>query len=194
MELNPRDNSIKRRSAVHHVSATITAGNDTYSLQEKALGHLVIRLPEINTEARKAIKLVTGLELPSKPLTSVENNHFVINWISPDEFLLLTADKIEAGVESKLREKMSGHFSIADVSGGQTMLVLSGERAESIIKKSAPYDIHPSNFPVGKVVTTVFAKSQVVIRRTGADSFELIIRRSFSDYLWQWIVDAGKRA
>jgi sarcosine oxidase subunit gamma len=194
MELNPKDKSIKRRTPMHHVSAKTPTGNDTYSLQEKALGHLVIRLPETNSDARKAIKRVTDLDLPSKPLTSVENNNFVINWISPDEFLLLTADKIEAGVESKLREEMSGHFSISDVSGGQTMLVLSGERAESIIKKSAPYDIHMNNFPVGKVVTTVFAKSQAVIRRTGADSFELIVRRSFSDYLWQWIVDAGSRA
>ncbi len=193
MNLIPEDVSIERRLAMHHVSAQVPAGNDHYSLQELALGHLVIRVPAENESARKAVKAVTNLYLPRLPLTSVENKQFVINWISPDEFLLLVADKIEFAVEEKLREEMSGHFAIANVSGGQTALLLSGKNAETILKKSSPYDFHRSNFPTGKVITTVFAKSQAVIRRTADDSFQLIVRRSFSDYIWQWIVDAGSR-
>ena len=193
MNLIPEDVSIERRLAMHHVSAQVAAGNDHYSLQELALGHLVIRVSAENESARKAVKAVTNLYLPRLPLTSVENKQFVINWISPDEFLLLVADKIEFAVEEKLREEMSGHFAIANVSGGQTALLLSGKNAETILKKSSPYDFHRSNFPTGKVVTTVFAKSQAVIRRTADDSFQLIVRRSFSDYIWQWIVDAGSR-
>ncbi len=194
MELNPKDTAIQRRLSMHHVAQKHPATSDYYSLQEIALGHLIVRIPASNTEAMKAIKSVTGLDLPTKALTSAENNHFVINWISPDEFLILTADKTEHGLEAKLREKMQGHFAIVDVSGGQTVLSLSGERAESILKKSTTCDVHLSVFPIGKVVTTVFAKSQVVLRRTGEDNFQLIVRRSFSDYIWQWIIDAGSRA
>ncbi len=194
MELNPKDTTIQRCLSMHHVAQQFPAGNEHYSLQEMALGHLIIRIPESNTDAIKALKSVTGLDLPTKPLSSIENNHFVINWIAPDEFLILTADKTEHGLEAKLREEMKGHFAIVDVTGGQTVLTLSGERAETILKKSTTYDVHMSNFPVGKVVTTVFAKSQVVLRRTAEDSFQLVVRRSFSDYIWQWIVDAGSRA
>ncbi len=107
---------------------------------------------------------------------------------------MLVPEETEFDVETKLRKSMTGHFAIVNITGGQTILELSGERAEIIIKKSTFYDIHLSNFPTGKTVTTTFAKSQLVLRRTDYDSFQLIIRRSFSDYLWQWIVDAGSRS
>ncbi len=47
------------------------------------------------------------------------------------------------------------------------------------------------DFPVGKAVGTHFAKSQLVIRHTGEDTWELLIRRSFSDYFWLWLQDAS---
>jgi len=178
---------------MHHVSAQLAAGNKYYSLTEKAYGHLVIRTSAENKSVSHAIKTFTGLDLPTAPLNSVENESYLISWISPDEYLLLVPEKTEFEVESKLRQLVTGHYAIVNVTGGQTVLELSGERAESILQKSTSYDIHPTNFPSGKVVTTVFAKSQLVLRRTGDNQFQLIIRRSFSDYLWKWIVDAGSR-
>ena len=60
-----------------------------------------------------------------------------------------------------------------------------------VLMKSTSYDVHPDNFPVGKAVGTVFAKSQLVIRHTAEDTWELLIRRSFSDYWWLWLQDAS---
>jgi len=40
--------------------------------------------------------------------------------------------------------------------------------------------------------STVFAKSTATIRRSGEQRFELIIRRSFSDYIWLWLQDASR--
>ncbi len=193
MELNPNSPAISRHLPMHHVAAQLSSGNEYYTLQEKAFGHLVIRTSFDDKKLNAAIKSVTGLKLPKKALSSTANKDYVINWISPDEVLLLVPEKTEFDVETKLRELMTGHFAIVNVTGGQTVLELSGERAETILKKSSSYDFCLSNFPVGKVVTTVFSKSQAVIRRIGDDSFQLIIRRSFSDYVWKWIVDAGSR-
>ena len=208
MELNPNNPAIKRCLPMHHISAQIPSANEHYSLIERSVGHLIIRAPFANTPVantpvanthvenktlHKAIQSVTGLKLPTKPLSSIENKEYILNWISPDEVLLLVPEKREFKVETQLRELMTGHFAIVNVTGGQTLLELSGKRAESILKKSSSYDIHPDNFPVGKVVTTIFAKSQAVLRRTGKESFQLIVRRSFSDYLWKWMVDAGSR-
>ncbi|MBD5804433.1 Sarcosine oxidase, gamma subunit family [Azoarcus sp. Aa7] len=58
--------------------------------------------------------------------------------------------------------------------------------------KCTPYDVHPRNFPVGKGVTSVFAKSSAVIRRVAEARWELVIRRSFADYLFSWILDAAE--
>ena len=94
-------------------------------------------------------------------------------------------------LEKQLREAMEGHYSIANVSGGQTVLVLAGKDAINVLKKSTGYDLHDSNFPEGKVVTTTFAKTQAVIRRTGPQKWELVVRRSFADYVWLWLQDAS---
>jgi len=193
MNLHPTNKGMQHQS-MHHVSQSHPAGNDHYSMSEIAVGHLVIRIPEKGiTSAAKAIKSVTKLAIPTT-LQSTSNDDYSLIWIAPDEFLLLVPELTEADVETKLRKKMDGHFAIVNVTGGQTLLELSGERAETILKKSTVYDVHESNFPAGKAVTTKFAKSQVIVMRTGADSFQLIVRRSFSDYIWQWIVDAGSRA
>lgn len=192
MELIPRNPAIKQHTSIFHVAQKIAAGNEHYALQEKPFGHLVIRASTDLKGLKPALKKVTGLSLP-ETLSSNENEKYSINWITPDEFLLLVPEKTEFEVENKLRKILKGHYAIVNLTGGQTLLELSGEHAETILKKSTSYDIHPSNFPIGKVVTTIFAKSQAVLRRTGDECFQLIIRRSFSDYLWQWIVDAGSR-
>jgi sarcosine oxidase subunit gamma len=39
-------------------------------------------------------------------------------------------------------------------------------------------------------VTTHFAKASVVMNRVDERRFMLVVRRSFSDYVWRWIEDA----
>ena len=193
MQLIPNNPDCLRRQSMHHVSSVMPVNSQYYSLTEEAYGHLIIRTANTNESVKDAIKKLTGLDFPSRALSSVQNEKHILNWVSPDEYLLLVPEKTEFELESKLRAEIEGHFAIVNVTGGQTVLALSGERAETILKKSTSYDVHPDNLPQGKVVTTIFAKSQLLLRRTGKDSFQLVIRRSFSDYLWKWIVDAGSR-
>ena len=193
MDLIPSSSAFQSRPAMHHVSSQVPANSEYYTLTEVAYGHLMIRSSSDNKSVKQAVKKVTGLDFPTQALSSFENERYSIYWVSPDEYLLLVPEKTEFEVESALRANIEGHFAIVNVTGGQTVLWLSGERAENIVKKSTSYDIHPSNFSQGKVVTTIFAKSQLLLSRKGEDCFQLVIRRSFSDYLWKWIVDAGSR-
>ena len=86
---------------------------------------------------------------------------------------------------------MPGHYSLVNSSGGSTVLEISGENAIDLLKKSTPIDLHLTVFPVGKVVSTLFAKTTTTLRRLDEARFELVIRRSFSDYVWLWIQDAS---
>ena len=98
----------------------------------------------------------------------------------------------EFALEKALRHALGqAHFSLVNVSGGQTVITLRGPKARETLMKSTPYDIHPSAFPVGKGVTTVFAKTSVTLRQPKADCWELIVRRSFADYLYRWLLDAA---
>ncbi|WP_189396037.1 sarcosine oxidase subunit gamma, partial [Pseudomonas laurentiana] len=132
-----------------------------------------------------------GLELPVA-LTVVANGDMSLQWLGPDEWLLIVPGGQEFAVEQKLREALKDqHIQVVNVSGGQTLLELSGPNVREVLMKSTSYDVHPNNFPVGKAVSTVFAKSQLVIRRSSEDTWELLIRRSFSDYWWLWLQDAA---
>ncbi|WP_213878540.1 sarcosine oxidase subunit gamma family protein [Pseudomonas sp. dw_358] len=158
---------------------------------KKLLGHLTIRGHGTDAAFASAVQQATGLELP-KALTVVSNGDTSLQWLGPDEWLLIVPGGEELAAEQRLRAAFGDqHVAVVNVSGGQSILELSGPNVRDVLMKSTSYDVHPNNFPVGKAVGTVFAKSQLVIRRTGEETWELLVRRSFSDYWWLWLQDAA---
>lgn len=158
----------------------------------KLLGHLTLRGSQQNASFMNGCAEVLGVALPTQPLTSVEQGGVSIRWISPDEWLVVLPADQAFEVERGLRAVIEGHYQVVNVSGGQTILELSGPNARDVLKKSVGLDLHPSQFPVGKVAGTVFAKSSALVRRSGDDRWELVIRRSFADYIWLWLQDASR--
>lgn len=195
MDQLPEVGGPRPESPLHHADlaslAEKSSSDGSVHLQELALlGHLVLRGSLQNESFVKGFSQVMGFALPG-PMESAEEGDASVRWISPDEWLLIVPGSEAFSLEKRLRDVMGGHFSIANVSGGQTMLVLAGNDAINVLKKSTGYDLRDSNFPEGKVVTTVFAKTQAVIRRTGQQKWELVVRRSFADYVWLWLQDAS---
>ncbi|OXY82222.1 sarcosine oxidase subunit gamma [Oceanimonas doudoroffii] len=195
-KLKEVERQVRVESPLYHANLEALAKQDQQGevvLREKPfLGHLVLRGNAGNELFAKTVEKVLGVALPTQACSSVENDKVLVQWLAPDEWLIITEGGQEGRLQQSLREQLSGHYAITDVSGGQTVLELSGPKAEMVIRKSCPYDVHPSSLPTGKCVGTVFAKAGVLLRRTGADSFELVIRRSFSDYLWMWLQDASR--
>jgi len=159
-----------------------------YLRELKLRGHLVLRGKIENVGFTQGVEAVLKMALPTR-LQMVEKDDVSIRWISPDEWLVVVPGEKTFAIESELVAAMQGHCAIVNVSGGQTILQLSGSEVQTVLQKSIPLDIHSSVFPVGKVATTVFAKTQTVIARTGQDEWQLVIRRSFADYVWLWLQD-----
>ena len=186
----------KAQSPLHHADLASLVGkgrkNAGVTLREKKfLGHLTLRGDGHDPEFAAGVHKALGLELPVA-LTVVANSQMSLQWMGPDEWLLIVPGGQEFAVEQKLREALDGqHIQVVNVSGGQSLLELRGPNVREVLMKSTSYDVHPNNFPVGKAVGTVFAKSQLVIRHTAEDTWELLIRRSFSDYWWLWLQDAA---
>ncbi|MDP9942543.1 sarcosine oxidase subunit gamma [Ectopseudomonas alcaliphila] len=191
-----RPADIAGQSPLHHAGLHELVGkgrkNAGITLREKKLlGHLVIRGDAKDTAFCGGVHKALGLELPVA-LTLVADGDTSLQWLGPDEWLLIVPGGTEFEVERRLREALADqHISVVNVSGGQTLLELSGPKVRELLMKSTSYDVHPSNFPVGKAVGSVFAKSQLVIRHTGEETWELVIRRSFADYFWLWLQDAS---
>ncbi len=193
MDLVPAMAGPRAESPLHHadLAGMKKTGAGSVHLQEQALlGHLVLRGSLTNAAFLSGFEQVMGFALPG-PLQSAEEGDSSVRWIAPDEWLLVVPGSEAFGLEKRLREVMNGHFSIVNASGGQTVLMLSGENAINVLKKSSGYDFHDSNFPIGKAVTTTFAKTQAVIRRVGNEQWELVVRRSFADYVWLWLQDSS---
>ncbi|HSH47917.1 MAG TPA: sarcosine oxidase subunit gamma family protein [Halomonas sp.] len=172
-----------------------TLGQDSQvQLEEKAfLGHLILRGGAIVLD--EAVREVLGISLPGRPLGLAldASGERSVQWLSPDEWLVIVPGGEEFELENRLREKLGdAHFAILNASGGQTLVELSGDKAREVLMKSVPYDVHPSNFPVGKAVSVVFAKSSVILRRPSEERYELVLRRSFADYCYRWLLDAGE--
>ena len=156
-------------------------------------GHFNLRVNPADSDAMARAASVVGLPLPTSVLTSVEKDGVRVSWVSPDEWVVLMPREKAAGFEVAFRAAMQDlHYSIVDISGGQTVLSLSGEGAREVLMKGAAVDMHPSVFGVGKVVGTALAKSSAMIVCDEPDSYLLLIRRSFSNYIWDWLSDASQ--
>ena len=187
---------VRGESPLYHVGlegiADTTDADAGVVFSEAALmGHLTLRC-EPSSPLIAVAQSILGVALPLSPLTSVEHGDLVVRWIAPDEWLISLPNDQVFDLETRFRAEMNGHHSLVNGSGGMTVYKLRGKHVVDMLKKSTPVDLHDSEFPVGKVVSTVFAKAGAVIRRTGESEFELVVRRSFADYIWLWIQDASQ--
>jgi len=154
-------------------------------------GLLTIRAKADNASLSAAIRAVLSLDVPGT-LQSSRNDCFCLRWMSPDEWLLSAPISELFDIENKLREILTEPVALVNVSGGYTLLELSGDQVLNVLKKSTHYDCHPRNLSVDKVVNTSFAKSQVTLRCIAKSHYELVVRRSFSDYVWLWLQTASR--
>lgn len=199
MELNPRSGAVQSESPLAMVRPNValapSAREAGVVVREKPfLGQLVLRGNAADEAFRGGVERALGLPLPLAlgPVARDESRGVSLQWMSPDEWLVIVPAGLEFDAEAALRRELTGHYAVMNVSGGQTLLELSGPCVRELLMKCTPYDVHPRAFPVGKGVTSVFAKSGAVIRRVAEERWELVIRRSFADYLFRWVLDAAE--
>jgi sarcosine oxidase subunit gamma len=189
-------NSVTVASPLYHADfaglAALKIEGGVTLREAKLLGHLNLRGNANDSGFLKDVKNALDLDLPLAPCSSAQNAETTIMWLSPDEWLIIIEGGTEAAVEDKLRQSLSGHFAVSDISGAQTMLEISGKDCLQLLQKSIGYDLHLDSFPINKVIGTALAKSSAHIRRTGEYDFQIIIRRSFADYIWLWLQQSTK--
>ncbi len=165
--------------------------------QRPFLGHLNLRGnqgEEGNPSFLTAVETVLGFGLPLEPNTVAEGSGLAALWLGPDEWLVLTPAGQETGVAQSLRDALDGqHVAVTDVSGGQTVINIAGEHARDVLAKGCSLDLHPRVFGPGRCAQSLVAKAGVTLRQNDVSpSFDLIVRRSFAEYLALWLEDAAQ--
>ena len=162
-------------------------------VERSFLGHIMLRGRSGDAAFLAACARVFGVEPPTTPNTYAEGNGAVIGWMGPTEWLVMVDSEARAAWLDALREALADvHAGVVDLSGGQTTIGLEGPHALDVLAKGSTLDLHPRVAGAGFCTRSLLAKSAMFLRviETG-QRFEIVVRRSFADYLWQWLVDAS---
>lgn len=141
----------------------------------------------------QAVQQATGLALPVAANTASVDGTRQLLWLGPDEWLLKAPNGQGDSLEAALRAALSGqHFSVVAVGSGNTTLSVQGPAAADLLARGCPLDLHARSFPGGSLAQSHIAKANVVIYCVKAEQdYEVTVRRSFAEYLFKWLCEAG---
>ena len=159
---------------------------------------LNLRGDPANAEFMAAAEAALGAALPVKANTVAGAGDVKILWLGPDEWLVLGPSGNDARMEKKLTEAVGSHGGyVTDVGESRAVIVVSGTKARDVLAKGCPLDLHSGVFGASSCAQSLVGGVSVAIYRadTGpADPprFELIVVRSFADFLWRFLEDAAQ--
>ena len=133
-------------------------------------------LRELELGSQVSVRGTAQAGFPVEPNTSAGN----VLWLGSDEWLVL------GGRE----EDYPDAAAAVDVSANRVCFVLSDEGVEDVLAQGCSLDLHPSVFPPGRCAQTLLARAHVILDRTDAATFRILVRPSFSNYLRAWLEDA----
>lgn len=160
-----------------------------------SLAHVNLRGNPGDARFVDAVESVLKQPLPLEPNTVSTGGHRLC-WLGPDEWLLTTPHSGLAPLLGELRRLLDGlDAALNDIGGGQVLLRLRGDIRFEVLAAGCTLDLHPSLFAPGHCAQTSLAKAGVLLCPVaGEGGIDVIVRRSYSDYLLQWLVEvAGER-
>jgi sarcosine oxidase subunit gamma len=107
-------------------------------------------------------------------------------WAGPDDWFVIGPKGQADAIIERLRTALAGlHHAVTDVSSGYTVLHLGGAAVRDVLAQGCPLDLHPSVFKAGMAAGSHFFKASVWLWQTDdAATFEVLVRRSFMNYVW----------
>lgn len=157
------------------------------------LGHINMRGDPSDRAFRDAVTDIIEFAIPMDANTVTAHEQRVACWLGPNEWLLICGEDEKAVLAAKLRDGLGTLFAaVTDVSSGQTIIRIGGQNALDVLAKGCTLDLHPRVFGSGRCAQSSIAKSGALIRHVDeTPTLDIVVRRSFADYLWQWLTDAA---
>ena len=183
----------QQESPLVQIELTELKGNAPRIKEKPFLGFISLRGKPDNTKFLEAVSKILGSELPLEANTMVDSGGNRIYWLGPDEWLVVTKEGEQSVIQADLLAAFDGVFAaVVDNSSGLTLLEITGDSASALLATDCPLDLHPREFKPGQCAQTRLAKAGMTIApMRNSAGFEVIIRRSFADYLMLWLLDAS---
>ncbi|WP_353644730.1 sarcosine oxidase subunit gamma [Mesorhizobium sp. WSM2239] len=138
-----------------------------------------------------ALSKALGLTLPAAPKTSASKGKRSALWLGPDEWLV-----IDDGAKDPLADcaGVKALHSAVGISHRNVAISVAGPAAAATINAGCPQDLSLAAFPVGACSRTILGKVEIVLFRTAENAFRVECWRSFSDYVFAFLVEAARDA
>lgn len=133
-----------------------------------------------------AVSAALGVQWPVAVGSTVLAPGLRVVWAGPDDWFVLSKNHHPAALVQTLRTAQAGHHcAVTDVTGGYTLLNLTGPRVRELLAQGCPLDLHPRMFRVGQSAGSVFFKASVWLWQTDdVPTYEVLVRTSFQSYVW----------
>ena len=135
---------------------------------------------------------------PTEPNTSSGNENLNILWLSPDEWLLYSNNKIDLKNNNSLEDKLFNEISnvklgaVTNVTDHWIMINLNGEKVFDLLSSGCPFNFNDFKNSKGAVTQTLLNHIDVIIHNKNINDLNLFVRRSFSNHLWSWMNDSAR--
>ncbi len=148
---------------------------------------------------RDAVAGVLGSAPPRAPNTTAGGGDWRIFWLGPDQWLAVGPADREAATVAALEKTLARqHAAVTAVGGARAVIGLAGVHARDVLAKGSSLDFHPRAFALGDCAQSRLALALALIHRTADDDkdgrshWDIYVPRSFAEYLWRWLEDAGQ--
>lgn len=114
----------------------------------------------------------------------------IVRSVSPSDWLLVS-QSAEAPMIAAALAAIPG-LSFTDQSDGQVLMAISGPDVRTILAKCVAVDLHADVFAEGFSAPMMICRVTGNLARSGADTFEIIVPRSYAGYVFDELRDAGR--
>ena len=197
-----------RQSALDHLGLAGRVGETTDGAEVRLAEKLLPAAVNLRGDAGdaafvEAVRQALDLDLPTAPNTVATKDGLAVLWLGPDEWLAVAHDAAPEG-EAQLAAKLRGalgklHAAVTEVGEQYVCVHVAGPKAREVIMKGCPLDLHPRAFGgapkdgEGHCAQSHLSKASVLLHQVDeTPGFDLYTRRSFADYFWRWLEDAGR--
>ena len=150
---------------------------------------------EFSAKIGKILSIIPPVE---SNMSSINDNYSLL-WLSPDEWLLYSNNKInkyedQINLEDKLFNEISklNQGAVTNVSDHWIMINLNGNKVYDLLSKSCPYNFNDFKNKKGSVAQTIVNHVDVILHNYEDNNLNLFVRRSFSEDLWLWLNDSAR--
>ena len=160
----------------------------------------VLRLAVLPARTILRLQLAVGarqpgkVRIPGQRLPEAVNSYIgenpVVARIAPDSWLFIAAWHAGPALMAALRAACARQaFALTDLSDAHVTFAVEGPRAIPVLARGCGIDLEA--LAADACLRTRFAQLLAVLRRAGADRYELMVDRAVAKWAFDWLQDAA---